>query len=242
MDTMKPQYRTYVQVMLLSLACVILIWLADTVLDARYTSQTLWQSLLSLRPHEYILRGILVFLGLMVAMESTVLWEARARVRRQLEESEAKYRALFEAAPAGVLLELLDGTIVECNDRAAEMLGYTKEELCGKRAADVVPPEIAQTFPAFVERELRDGWAMVEAKAKRKDGSIFPTEVGTRLVHLAGVPYVVGRQGAVDESHRRGADRLAPGRGARTPHGPGDAHPGSGKPGGPAAWDAGRAG
>jgi PAS domain S-box-containing protein len=191
MDTMKPQYRTYVQVMLLSLACVILIWLADAVLDARYTSQTLWQSLLSLRPHEYVLRGILVFLGLMVALESTVLWEARARVRRQLEESEAKYRALFEAAPAGVFLELLDGTIVECNDRAAEMLGYTKEELCGKHAADVVPPEIAQTFPAFVERELRDGWAMVEAKAKRKDGSIFPTEVGTRLVHLAGVPYVV---------------------------------------------------
>lgn len=188
---MKTQYRTYVQVILLSLACIILIWLADAILDARYTSQNLWQSLRSLRPHEYILRGVLVFLGLMVALESTILWEARARARRQLEESEARYRALFEAAPAGVYLELLDGTVVECNDRAAEMLGYTKEELCGKNAAELVPPEIAQTFPALVARELQNGWAMVEAKAKRKDGSVFPTEVGTRLIHLAGVPYVV---------------------------------------------------
>ncbi|MGC8827863.1 MAG: PAS domain S-box protein, partial [Anaerolineae bacterium] len=140
---MKTQYRTYIQVVLLSLACIILIWLADAALDARYTSQTLRQSLRSLRPHEYILRGVLVFLGLMVALESTVLWEARARARRQLEESEARYRALFEAAPAGVFLELLDGTIVECNDLAAEMLGYTKEELCRKNAAELVPPKIA---------------------------------------------------------------------------------------------------
>lgn len=188
---MKPTYRTYVQVILLSLACIILIWLADALLDARYTSQTIWQTLLSLYPHEYILRGLLVFLGLVVALESTVLWEAQARSRRALEESEAKYRALFEAAPAGVFLEMLDGTVVECNDRAAEMMGYTKEELCGKNAAKLVPPEIAQTFPTLVERELQHGRAMVEAKAKRKDGSVFPTEVGTRLIHLAGTPYVV---------------------------------------------------
>ncbi len=188
---MKPDYRTYVQVLLLSLACIILIWLVDAVLDARYTSQTLWQALLSLYPHEYILRGLLVFLGLAVALESTVLWQARARSRRALEESEARYRALFEAAPAGVFLELLDGTVVECNERAAQMLGYTREELRGKNAAELVPPEIAETFPTLIERELQNGLAMVEAKAKRKDDSIFPTEVGTRLVHLAGVPYVV---------------------------------------------------
>lgn len=188
---MKLKHRTYIQMILLSLACILMIWLVDALLDARYTQQTVWQTLLSLHPHEYILRGLLVFLGLAIALEGTVLWQARARARRALEESEAEYRALFEAAPAGVFLELLDGTVVECNERAAEMLGYTRTELCGMKAADLVPAEVAQTFPALIERQLRNDWAMVEAQAKRKDGTVFPTEVGTRLIDLAGTPYVV---------------------------------------------------
>ncbi|MGQ9517870.1 MAG: PAS domain-containing protein, partial [Anaerolineae bacterium] len=118
---MKPKHRTHIQVVLLSVACIIMIWLVDALLDARYTQQTVWQALVSLHPHEYILRGLLVFLGIAIALEGTILWEARARARRALEENEAKYRALFEAAPAGVFLELHDGTVVECNERAADL-------------------------------------------------------------------------------------------------------------------------
>lgn len=188
---MKPKHRTHIQAILLSLACILMIWLIDALLDARYAQQTVWQILLSLHPHEYILRGLLVFLGIAIILEGTALWQARARARRALEESETKYRALFEATPAGVFLELLDSTVVECNERAAEMLGYTKTELCGMNAAGLVPAEVAQTFPALIEHELRNGLAMVEAQAKRKDGTVFPTEVGTRLIYLAGTPYVV---------------------------------------------------
>jgi PAS domain S-box-containing protein len=55
-----------------------------------------------------------------------------------LEESEERYRRLFETANDGILLlEKHEGKITHANPAATKMLGYSKEECIGKKLQDI---------------------------------------------------------------------------------------------------------
>jgi len=61
----------------------------------------------------------------------------RKAVEEALRESEAKYRQLFEYAPAAIYeIDLTTGKIISVNAVACEYSGYTKEELLELRAWD----------------------------------------------------------------------------------------------------------
>ena len=72
----------------------------------------------------------------------------RKRMEIALRESETRYRTLFERA--GDAIFILDaeqedmGRIVDANSAAAEMHGYTREELLSLNIADLDTPEAAQ--------------------------------------------------------------------------------------------------
>ncbi|MHB8448728.1 MAG: PAS domain S-box protein, partial [Rudaea sp.] len=54
--------------------------------------------------------------------------------------SEERYRRLFECAPDGILLADPDGTYLDANPAICTMLGFTREELLGRNANDIVVP------------------------------------------------------------------------------------------------------
>ena len=57
-----------------------------------------------------------------------------------LAEKEEQYRSTFEDAFDGILINDLDGQIVEANPAFCEMYGYERRELIGKNAAMLTPP------------------------------------------------------------------------------------------------------
>ena len=60
------------------------------------------------------------------------------RLESLLEESEERYRRLFETANDGILLlEKHEGKITHANPAAMEMLGYSKEECIGKKLQNI---------------------------------------------------------------------------------------------------------
>ena len=59
-----------------------------------------------------------------------------ARSRRALQESEGRFRGAFHSSAVGMALTALDGTFVQVNERLAELLGYTIEELCSSACAE----------------------------------------------------------------------------------------------------------
>jgi PAS domain S-box-containing protein len=62
----------------------------------------------------------------------------RRRLEILLEESEERYRRLFETADDGILLlEKREGNITHANPAITKMLGYTKEECIGKKLKDI---------------------------------------------------------------------------------------------------------
>jgi two-component system, cell cycle sensor histidine kinase and response regulator CckA len=74
---------------------------------------------------------------------------ARNQAMAALEKSEARYRALFEQTALGVAhVESATGLVLEVNERMAQMLGYTREELTAIGWQQVSHPD---DLPASLE-------------------------------------------------------------------------------------------
>ncbi len=101
-------------------------------------------------------------------------------------------QTLVEAIPEAVFLETVTGEILDCNRTACQLFGYAdKAELITRRVEDIVPEKVAAIFPAVVTEKLTTGGIFVEAWGKRKDGSLFPTQVSTRLITHEGEQLVI---------------------------------------------------
>jgi PAS domain S-box-containing protein len=81
-----------------------------------------------------------------------------ARARRALQESEARFRGAFNASSLGMALTTLDGTFVQVNDRLAEMLGYSIQELTRLGVRGITHPNDIEEDMAYAEqmRSRRD--------------------------------------------------------------------------------------
>jgi PAS domain S-box-containing protein len=98
------------------------------------------------------------------------------------KESEAKYRALLEAAPDAMVVVNQTGEIVLLNVRAEKQFGYSRDELVGQRVKNIIPEGFAERLIADGTRSAADALAQqigtgIELIARRKDGSEFPIEI-----------------------------------------------------------------
>ena len=99
----------------------------------------------------------------------------RAEEARQL--TEARYRALFEYAPDGIVIADPQGRYLAANASIGRMLGYAPQELIGRNAVDIVAPaEIPHIAPAISEIKAHADYHR-EWRFRRKDGTIFAAEV-----------------------------------------------------------------
>jgi PAS domain S-box-containing protein len=77
-----------------------------------------------------------------------MIWSIRL-YRRRLNESEVKYRSLFDSGPDPIfVLDGPDFTILDANPRAVEVYGYDKVELIGKPFRELAPENTPEDFAA----------------------------------------------------------------------------------------------
>jgi PAS domain S-box-containing protein len=110
-----------------------------------------------------------------------------------LRESEMKYRALFEFANDAVFIMNLDGEQILVNNKAADMLGYSVEELSGKSFKDTVAScEFKDAKIKLQGLISGKSYKPYERIAQRKDGTEFPVEITATLIrNLEGDPLFV---------------------------------------------------
>lgn len=113
------------------------------------------------------------------------------QVEESLRGSEEKFRILVEMATDAIFLETTEGRILECNTAGAKMFGYTKKEMIGLTIADLVPEEFAKKLPKVItEKEATQGF-FVPRISKKKDGTIFPIELATKIVNIGGKSRII---------------------------------------------------
>ena len=113
------------------------------------------------------------------------------QIEESLTENEKKYRILVELAADGILIETVEGRILECNTAGAKMFGYTKEKMMSLTLTDLVPEEFAKTLPPVItEKETTHG-IFLPRISKKKDGTIFPTEIASKIINIAGKPRLI---------------------------------------------------
>jgi PAS domain S-box-containing protein len=134
----------------------------------------------------------------------------RKQFENALLESEAKYRQLFELeSDALFLIDNEEGQILDANETAVSLYGYSKEELLSLRNVDLsAQPE--ETRQATAQR-LHNIFVRYHCK---KNGAIFPVEITAthlswkgRLVHIAAIRDITERL-QVEQALRQSEARL----------------------------------
>jgi len=105
-----------------------------------------------------------------------------AQMECALRSFEARYRTLFDYAQVGIVLADAQSYYMDANACACQMLGYTRDELIGLHATDiVVQTEVPHIGTALNEingkADHRREWQF-----RRKDGSVFSAEVIATLM------------------------------------------------------------
>jgi PAS domain S-box-containing protein len=123
----------------------------------------------------------------LVFMRDTSL---QRQAEEQLTRASRHYWSLFEASSDAIFLELEDGTIFDCNKSCERMYGYSKSELLNMNARDLVPGSsltiIEGLIPELDAMKATQSGIQLEAVGRRKDGSLFPSEVLVNFVKVNG--------------------------------------------------------
>lgn len=92
------------------------------------------------------------------------------------------YKLLFENNTVGIVIVNKEGFIVEANNYASELLGYSHEELIQMKVEDLVPSDVRSGHEAYRKgysssprrRVMGSG---MDLHAQKKDGNILPVEI-----------------------------------------------------------------
>lgn len=128
-------------------------------------------------------------LQLLAGMTSAALLIARSFQQKQ--DSEERYRMLFERNVAGVFRTTREGRILDCNSAFADALGYdSREELLSREVWELYGDR-ADREAVLESLDRRSAMTNVRLRLKRKDGSamqaivnvaIIPDESGAQLL------------------------------------------------------------
>lgn len=109
-----------------------------------------------------------------------------------LQESERKYRTMFEASRVGFALCKMDGQLVECNQAYLDLIGYTQTEAQNLTYWDLTPRSFEkQELQQLKSMEETGSYGPYEKLYIHKDGHEVPVLLnGTKLKGADGEDYI----------------------------------------------------
>ncbi|MGD0652038.1 MAG: PAS domain S-box protein, partial [Verrucomicrobiia bacterium] len=112
----------------------------------------------------------------------------RKRMEDTLRDSEARYRAIFQASPDGILIADIETKMFKwANPALCRMLGYTEEELRTMSVASIHPKDALQRVAAEFEAQARgDKTLALDMPCLRKDGTTVYADINAIKITFDG--------------------------------------------------------
>jgi PAS domain S-box-containing protein len=110
----------------------------------------------------------------------------RKRAQAALEESEARYRALYHDNPSMYFTVAASGTVISVNEFGARQLGYTPAELAGQSVSNVIYEEDREAARRHLASCVRhpETIAALELRKVHRDGSVMWVREVARAVQV----------------------------------------------------------
>jgi PAS domain S-box-containing protein len=117
----------------------------------------------------------------------------RKGAEEALKRSEEKFAKAFRSSPDLIVLTtLLDGRIVEANDRLQTLTGYTRDEIIGKTTSELQMWVDPSQRDRYVAHLMRDGYLRdAEVKFRFKSGNILDTLMSGEIIELQDGKYIL---------------------------------------------------
>jgi PAS domain S-box-containing protein len=119
----------------------------------------------------------------------------RKRADEALQNSERKYRTLFDSVNDIIQIYDLEGKFIDVNQACCTALGYSKEELLSMSVLDVDTPESGKKVKERMRHLKKKGKLFFEVDHVNRDGSVWTKEMSSRMIHYDDklVAFCVGR-------------------------------------------------
>jgi diguanylate cyclase (GGDEF)-like protein/PAS domain S-box-containing protein len=184
------------KIILVSAAGGAVLWTIDALFDsAMFPKGPSGSSLLPGGMHEFFMRSLLLPVFIVFGVLLSGFFAKRRRLETALRDNEIRYRMLFENAGDAIFILEAEGEnagrIVSVNKAAAEMHGYTVDELLSRNITDLNAPDAAQEIPARIGRLLKGEWFKAESRRRKKDGAVFPVEISAGTLELGDHKYIL---------------------------------------------------
>jgi PAS domain S-box-containing protein len=118
----------------------------------------------------------------------------RLQIENALQQSEEKFRSIFNNARDGILLADIEtkkfmlGNAIIC-----QMLGYGVDELMTMGVEEIHPVESLSEVSEHFEKLVRQETSLVaDIPVKRKDGSLFFADINSFFLEISGKTYMAG--------------------------------------------------
>ena len=108
-----------------------------------------------------------------------------------IEESERKFREIFNSMRDAVMIHEPGGMFLEVNDVACRRFGYTREEMLSIRPEQLDTPDTAGAVPDKMRMILENGSAIFESRHRTNDGRTIPAEINAIVIDYKGKPAIL---------------------------------------------------
>jgi diguanylate cyclase (GGDEF)-like protein/PAS domain S-box-containing protein len=117
----------------------------------------------------------------------------RLQVEQALRVSEERYRNLVDKSRGLICTHDLSGRLLSVNQASAEVLGYTPEDMVGKRLSDFLIPGLEKEFESYLRKIAEWGVHRGLMRLLHKNGDEFVWSYSNKIVCEKGQePYVLG--------------------------------------------------
>jgi len=108
----------------------------------------------------------------------------RKEAEKALRESEEKFSNLFHNSNAGIILHDLKGKVLDCNQRAQELFGFTRDEFLSLSTTQLYNPELADSVKEGFRILLKEKHTSAETELRKKNGEFFSADVSSSLFEI----------------------------------------------------------